>query len=75
MNVKDNKKLGNLHNGEIYTSHWSLTQSISACKGDLIDNILLFSAMTRDTVFQTYRQKQYFLNWEKCTVYYIAKRL
>jgi hypothetical protein len=40
--LKGNNKHGKLHNGEIYTLYWSLTQSISACKGDLIDNVLLF---------------------------------
>lgn len=60
--LKDNNKHGKLRNGEICALYWSLTQSISACKGDLIDNILLFSTMIRDTGFQTYRrQKQYFL--------------
>jgi len=51
--LKDNNKHGELHNGEIYTLCWSLTQSISACKGDLIDNVLLFSAMICDTGFKT----------------------
>ena len=50
--LKDNDKQGQLRNGEIYSSYRSLAQSVSTCKGDLIGNVLLLSAMKRDEGFQ-----------------------
>jgi hypothetical protein len=47
--LKDNNKQGQLRNGEVCTLYRRLGKSISACKGELIDNVLAFSAMKRVT--------------------------